>query len=447
MTGVLSGARSAGGTLRAHKRTDRWVARHTPRLLLATAAALGALLVPPVAQAAPQPNFTVSPSTNVTVGTWVQFDASSSVAAPDATYAWNFGNGDGDSAQEGAAGEDVQEPYNQAGTYTVTLTVSDSTGTASTSQTITVSSGPPTVTFLIGGLYPDEFDLPPPAPGASVTFQDQSQSNDGSALASFVWSFGDGATGRGDAVAHTYAQAGAYDVTETVTDSDGLSSQASQRLVIDAPPVASFHSSPAGQTVTFNANGSHATVGAGTLADYTWSFGDGAEYDSGPDPVVTHHYSFPGSWSVTLTVTDAFGLDASYTATLDVPANVFLRPLGDTAPLLYKPATIEEGRAGWIGRLMWSGWNQAHASAKGIGHMWVCTSTCAAGHLVTRPVVVQVSHIRLCAGHRQYTWMREYYTGKPARGLGPTGPHPDDNYSVVCGRSIYVGGARYPYYP
>ena len=159
-----------------------------------------------------------------------------------------------------------------------------------------------------------------------------------------------------------------------MTDSDGLSSQASQRLVIDAPPVASFHSSPAGQTVTFNANGSHATVGAGTLADYTWSFGDGAEYDSGPDPVVTHHYSFPGSWSVTLTVTDAFGLDASYTATLDVPANVFLRPLGDTAPLLYKPATIEEGRAGWIGRLMWSGWNQAHASAKGIGHMWVCTS-------------------------------------------------------------------------
>ena len=344
MTGVLSGARSAGGTLRAHKRTDRWVARHTPRLLLATAAALGALLVPPVAQAAPQPNFTVSPSTNVTVGTWVQFDASSSVAAPDATYAWNFGNGDGDSAQEGAAGEDVQEPYNQAGTYTVTLTVSDSTGTASTSQTITVSSGPPTVTFLIGGLYPDEFDLPPPAPGASVTFQDQSQSNDGSALASFVWSFGDGATGRGDAVAHTYAQAGAYDVTETVTDSDGLSSQATQRLVIDAPPVASFHSSPAGQTVTFNAIGSHATVGAGTLADYTWSFGDGAEYDSGPDPVVAHHYSFPGSWSVTLTVTDAFGLDASYTATLDVPANVFLRPLGDTAPLLYTPATIEEGR-------------------------------------------------------------------------------------------------------
>ena len=86
------------------------------------------------------------------------------VAAPDATYAWDFGNGDGDSAQEGAAGEDVEEPYDQAGSYTVTLTVADSTGTASTSQTVTVSSGPPTATFLVDWLYPDELGLmPPPA--------------------------------------------------------------------------------------------------------------------------------------------------------------------------------------------------------------------------------------------------------------------------------------------
>jgi len=434
--------------MRAHSQARKRLARQAPQLLVSAAVTLGALLMPGVAQAAPQPSFTVSPSSSVTVGTWVQFDASSSVAAPDATYAWNFGNGDGDSAQQGAAGEDVEEPYDQAGTYTVTLTVSDSTGTASTSQTITVSSGPPTVTFLIDWLYPDELGLmPPPTPGAAVTFQDQSQSNDGSALASFVWSFGDGATGRGDAVTHTYAQAGAYDVSETVTDSDGLSSQASQRLVIDTPPVATFRSSSAGQTVTFNATGSHAAAGAGNLDDYSWSFGDGAEYDSGADPVATHTYTFPGPWSATLTVTDAFGLNDSYTATLNVPANVFVRPLGSTAPLLYQPATIEEGRMGWDDQLKWSGWNQPHASAKGVGHMWVCTTTCGAGHFVTRPIVVQLSHIRLCAGHREYTSMRQYYTGKPARRLGPPGPNRNDYYSVVCGASIYMGNHRYTYYP
>ncbi len=428
----------------ATKRTCGRVALQTPRSVAAAAVALGALLIPAVAQAAPQPSFTVSPSTSVTVGTWVQFDASSSVAAPDATYAWDFGNGDGDSAQEGAAGEDVEEPYDQAGSYTVTLTVSDSTGTASASQTVTVSSGPPTVTFLVDWLYPDELGfMPPPAPGTPVTFQDQSQSNDGSALASFDWSFGDGATGRGDAVTHTYAQAGAYEVTEMVTDSDGLSGQATQRLVIDAPPVASFRSSPSGQAVMFSAIGSHAAPGAGALADYSWSFGEGAEHDSGPDPVVAHTYSFPGRWSVTLDVTDAFGLSATYTMTVDVPANVFVRPLGSTAPLLYAPTTIHEGRAGWDGVLKWSGWNQAHASAKGVGHMWVCTTSCGSGHFVTRPIVVRVSHIRVCAGHREYTRMQQYHTGRPAPGLGPPGPTRDDYYSVVCGNSIYVGSQRY----
>ena len=167
-------------------------------------------------------------------------------------------------------------------------------------------------------------------------------------------------------------------MTETVTDSNNLSGEAAQRLIIDAPPVASFRSSPSGQTVTFSALGSHAAPGEGALAGYSWSFGDGAEHDSGADPVVAHTYSFPGRWSVTLYATDAFGLSASYTATVDVPANVFVRPLGSSAPLLYAPKTIQEGQARWDGMLKWSGWNEAHASAQGIGHLWIYTSETAA---------------------------------------------------------------------
>ena len=72
---------------------------------------------------------------------------------------------------------------------------------------------------------------------------------------------------------------------------------------------------------------------------------------------------------------------------------------------------------------------------------------CGAGHIVTRPIVLKLSHIRLCAGHRQYTTMQQYYTGKPAPQLGPPGPNRDDYYSVVCGKYIYVGSQRYRYLP
>ena len=163
---------SAGALSKFNERNTRASRSTATAIVLTIAVALGALMTPAVALAAPQPRFTVSPSTSVTVGTWVQFNASSSGRRARRDLRVDFGNGDGDSAQEGAAGEDVEEPYDQAGSYTVTLTVADSTGTASTSQTVTVSSGPPTATFLVDWLYPDELGLmPPPAPGTPVTFQ------------------------------------------------------------------------------------------------------------------------------------------------------------------------------------------------------------------------------------------------------------------------------------
>jgi hypothetical protein len=60
--------------------------------------------------------------------------------------------------------------------------------------------------------------------GEEVTF-DGSESRPGSSpIASYEWDFGDGNTGSGATVTHTYDAAGAYQVTLKVTGQDGLSS-------------------------------------------------------------------------------------------------------------------------------------------------------------------------------------------------------------------------------
>ena len=86
-------------------------------------------------------------------------------------------------------------------------------------------------------------------------------------------------------------------------------------------PTASFTKAKSGSTFSFNASGS---TGGGLT--YSWDFGDG--HTAGDDPTVSHTYEAPGSYTVTLTVTNSEGSD---TATL--PANVS----GATAPPTAEP--------------------------------------------------------------------------------------------------------------
>ena len=54
-------------------------------------------------------------------------------------------------------------------------------------------------------------------------------------IASLTWAFGDGGTGAGAAVSHTYSSAGTYGVTLTATDDDGATGSASQSAAVIAP--------------------------------------------------------------------------------------------------------------------------------------------------------------------------------------------------------------------
>jgi len=85
------------------------------------------------------------------------------------------------------------------------------------------------------------------------------------------------------------------------------------------PIMADFAFSPstiyAGVTVTFNASVSYAPYGS--IANYTWDFGDG-NFTTSNTPVIKHTYAVPGNYDVTLTVEDEFGFENSTTKSLAV---------------------------------------------------------------------------------------------------------------------------------
>jgi PKD repeat protein len=161
------------------------------------------------------PKFTFSPQTP-SQGEGVFFDGSTSTAPgthPIAQYRWDFGDGGSGS------GQTTTHSFSNSGTYFVRLTVSDASGrSAATTQTVTVGAGAvPSASFTFG---------PTPArPNVAVNFNGSgSTAAPGRRIVSYRWEYGDGSPAEsGPQVAHSFAAAGIYTVTLTVTDDVGRS--------------------------------------------------------------------------------------------------------------------------------------------------------------------------------------------------------------------------------
>ena len=172
------------------------------------------------------PSFTLTPSAP-TDGQTVLFDASASTGSI-VSYEWNFGDGArGD-------GRTDDHAYDTPGTYVVTLTVVDPYGrTASKSQSLTVgqSASQPTAVFV--------FSPTVNRVGQTVNFNAaQSRPPVGGRIVSYAWNFGDGTPIRvtGDpATGKSYAIAGTYSVTLTVTDDVGRTATSSPVQITITP--------------------------------------------------------------------------------------------------------------------------------------------------------------------------------------------------------------------
>jgi PKD domain len=161
---------------------------------------------------------------------------------------------------------------------------------------------------------------PPDVAVVCTGFFDGSGSKDPyGTIASYAWNFGDGTSGAGVTTGHTYAagSAYAYNVTLTVTDSSGTSSSQSKTVIVNSPPVASFTFSCNRLTCSFDASGSHDPDGSVTT--WTWNLGDGTML-TGSYEWVGHTYPAPGTYIVTLTVTDKGGATGFQSNSVKVPS-------------------------------------------------------------------------------------------------------------------------------
>ncbi len=123
------------------------------------------------------------------------------------TFSWNWGD-------NGAMGSGVQATHDYAavGNYTVTLTVSDGRGLSAVSTQVEEVVILPTAFFIAR------------TQGMTTTFDATGSSgSSGSRVTGYQWDFGDGqsANTAGPTTSHTYATAGRYTATLTVTDSAG----------------------------------------------------------------------------------------------------------------------------------------------------------------------------------------------------------------------------------
>src|SRR5215203_3688145 len=150
------------------------------------------------------------------------------------TIRWDFDDGDSDEEESDDDDNDVDHTFDVAGTYTVSATVTDSTGrTVSDSILITVEPAPPLTAVEItssdteGQVAPATFDFEANVTGGTVPY-------------TYSWDFGDGSVEGDDdeTIDHTFDVAGNYTISATVTDSTGRTVSDSILITVEpAPPL------------------------------------------------------------------------------------------------------------------------------------------------------------------------------------------------------------------
>lgn len=236
----------------------------------------------------------------------VNASASSDADGTITGYSWNWGDG------TTGTGAITNHAYAAPGTYTIVLTVTDNRGGTSTSSQQVVVPAPPANQAPVAAFTAATSPL-------NVSLDASASTDADGSVASYAWDFGDGTTGDGATAAHTYAAAGTYTVTLTVTDDQGASGTTTQQVVVpDVPvngaPTAAFAATVAPLQVAVDASASTDDVG---IASYAWDFGDGS---TGAGVTASRTYAAPGTYTVTLTVTDGQGQTGTASQSVVVPA-------------------------------------------------------------------------------------------------------------------------------
>ncbi|HUK88988.1 MAG TPA: PKD domain-containing protein [Blastocatellia bacterium] len=272
---------------------------------------IGAWQMSQGAKAAPQVSVHASPASGTSPLT-VNFSATvTDPGASVSSYNWSFG--DGQSSSQSAP----SHVYN-AGSYTASLIITDSTGaTASATTSISVAQ-PVHQAPQVSISASTTSGQAPLAVNFSANVTDQ-----GATISSYAWSFGDGQTSNSASPSHVYTSGGAFTASLTVTDSTGATGTASMPINVAQqnqaqPPQANVTASATSGVAPLPVNFTASVNDPGSqITSYNWNFGDG-QTSSSQSP--SHVYSAVGNFTVTLVVTDSAGLQGTGSTTIAVSA-------------------------------------------------------------------------------------------------------------------------------
>ncbi|MCI4326069.1 MAG: PKD domain-containing protein [Thermoplasmata archaeon] len=248
-------------------------------------------------------------------------------------FSWDFGNG---TSVPGPSS--VSESYANASTPTVDCVVTDHAHTeASAAISILVNTAP----FVNVTSNATRVDV-----GQSVAFG--CSVSLGTPSFTVGWTFGDGTSGSGSSIDHTYLTTGPTVATCTVVDAttttvvEPISLNVSPRLSVGAS--ANSVAAAPGTVLDLNA---HAENGSGTYARYAWTFSGGG---TASGKAVTHAFATAGTESATVVVTDSNGAsNRSVVAVTVAPVSVSVRTVptnAETGQSLTFNATATGGAGG-----------------------------------------------------------------------------------------------------
>jgi len=187
---------------------------------------------------------------------------------------------------------------------------------------------------------------------SETLFDGEAWPGTGATIDTWSWDFGDDETASGEDVSHTYTEAGTFNVRLTVEMADGSRAFAEQEIDIaptlpntydplpplpplpDAPEI-NFNVEPVAGEAPLDVFFYSDTSAGGEPEIWAWDFGDGGTSDVA-NPV--HTYTDPGTYTVSLTVTNAAGSDTETKVDVvhaqSLPVAAFsATPLGGTTPL------------------------------------------------------------------------------------------------------------------
>lgn len=255
------------------------------------------------------------------------------------SWLWDFGDATTPSTVRNPA-----HTYSVPGVFNVKLTAINASGrdTMTKASYITIYS-PPTINFSAdrtSGCIPQ-----------TINFTDLSvQGNSG--IASWQWDFGDGHSSTLRNPSNVYPNAGLYNVSLAVTDSNRCTSrlQREDYLNIETYPAASFSATNRiGCNIPLNV--SFTNTSTGNNLTYQWDFGD---LGTSTQPNPTHNYITRGNFTVNLIATSGAGCSDTLTNLAYVQINNADFSANNTSGCI--PFSVDFTNLSTAGDTAWS-WN------------------------------------------------------------------------------------------